>query len=219
MSKSFTEIQLVKVTSLPDSIFQPQDLMACIWRLKFVRSIWHGDICGRSWMLLQTSVRISNNVLYFPYMLGLIISTNPPPVKKTNISVPFHLSASATPTLWATSSHQSSRSDVWDFWFLNSNLHSDCFYQHHQDDHYPCSPAPIHSSGKPYFCPLPNGAPWPGENWGVFWVSLPAVRSTGTESLCRVSMEMDRLVKVMDRMRIYCRSSSTHAGDDINLSI
>lgn len=41
----------------------------------------------------------------------------------------------------------------------------------------------------------------------------------GLRACVGVSMEMDRLVKVTDRMRIYCRSSSTHAGDDINLSI
>ncbi len=40
-----------------------------------------------------------------------------------------------------------------------------------------------------------------------------------TESLYQVSMKMGRLVKTMDRLRIYHRSSRAHGGDNSNLSI
>lgn len=43
--------------------------------------------------------------------------------------------------------------------------------------------------------------------------------STETESSYQVSMEMDRLVKSMVRLRIFHRSSGAHAGDNSDLSI
>lgn len=137
--------------------------------MKFVRSIRHCDICVRPWMLAQTSGRTCNNLLYFPCVFSLIISPNPPPVKEQI----FLCLSTGRPLLHplcgqqAATSHQGRTSGtlvpqlktVFRL-FLSTPSRQPLSLQ--------SSPHPLNSSGKPYFCPLPNGAPWPGDNCGIF---------------------------------------------------
>lgn len=76
------------------------------------------------------------------------------------------LSSTSQPLL-KQSSHQSSRSAVWDF----SYSIKPAFRHNYQDYHHLCSHPLIHWWAKPVFCPLPNGTLWQRDNWGIF-VSL-----------------------------------------------